>query len=643
MRRGSYVNGESYKIGMLTPYAWTVPGGVNQHIAALAERFTRQGHKVTIVAPSDDRAAVKEARARVRSVLLEERDSVFAAGEPYPRYFFAGGTWRVRYNRAVSVCAAPFDLISNIDVLLEAEELDILHVHEPFVPSLGWTALRHATCPMVATFHANSERFLSYAVSKPVFQRYMDAFDAVIAVSRAARDTVARYMEGDYQIIPNGIDLSRFPPPARRRPGPLRVLYVGTESRRKGLRVLLRALKYVVDDADLFTVDVCGSEKHEQRFAGAVPRAFAGRVRFHGRVPNDEVVALYQDADVFCAPSLGNESFGIVLLEAMSTGTAIVASNIDGYRDVVTHGREGLLVPPDEPRDLAAALRRMLREPQLRQQCAETGLQTAQRYSWDHIAGEVADLYGDVFKRLKRPTKARARARARARAELYADLHIHSYHSPDCTMMPADILARARECGIHVVAITDHNTTAGGLEAAGLADRFGVRVIVGEEVKTVHGEVVGLFLREPVAAGMSLVDTIAAIRAQGGVVYLPHPFDRMHAVADFALLKSLVSEIDIVEVFNSRIAFPGFNERAERFAARYRIAAAAGSDAHVLPGIGTAMTGIDEFGGPGDFVDALAESHIVRRHKSLLYLQSLKLLHSSFEGSGRQSSRAAPK
>ena len=233
---------------MLTPYAWTVPGGVNNHIEALAERFTAQGHRVTIIAPSDDRLAVKAARERVREVLLGERDGLFADDEPYPRHFFAGGTFSVRHNRSVSYLSPPIDLLSNVDVVLENEEFDVLHIHEPFVPSLGWSAMNHAECPIVSTFHANSERFFWYWLGKPILKRVFPVFDGVIAVSPAARDTAARYFAGQFRVIPNGTDLTRFCPPGARRAGPLRVLFVGGDSRRKGLGVLLRALRHLSAD-----------------------------------------------------------------------------------------------------------------------------------------------------------------------------------------------------------------------------------------------------------------------------------------------------------------------------------------------------------------------------------------------------------
>jgi len=621
-----------YKIGMLTPYSWTVPTSVNRHVQALAARFSALGHQVTVIAPSDDKAALREARRRVRAVLLGKAPSVFAQDEPSPRYFFAGGTYPVRHNRSLRVIAAPVDLISNIDVLMESEELDLVHLHEPFAPSLGWTALRHAKCPLVATFHANSERLTQYWLTRPIFEHFFASFDAVIATSQAARDTAARTFPGDYRIVRGGVDLERFRPADGRRPGPPRLLFVGAESRRKGLGVLLRALRYLEDDLPPFTLDVCGADTQEQRFAWVVPPSFAGRVRFRGRLSNDALAELYRDVDVVCAPSAGGESTGAVLLEAMASGAAVVATRVPGYDELVEDGRNGALVAVRRARTLAQALRPLLIESGLRERYAREGLRRVQAYDWDHVAREVGEVYDQVVGRVKR----RSVSRRPRQKELFADLHVHSHHSWDCAAPVADLLARARELGIDVLAICDHNTVAGGLEGRALADRYGVRVIVGEEVKTAEGELIGLFLEETIPAGMSFAETIAAIRAQGGVVYVPHPFDRLHFVPSRAVLRDNIAELDVVEVFNSRLAFPAFNETAERFARRYRIAAAAGSDSHVLPGLGTAVTAMDEFVGAGDFVAALAESRIVRRPKSLLYLGSLKFLQTKVDAIGRR-------
>lgn len=617
----------SQSIGILTPFLWDVPSGVNRQVAALVERLTARGHAVTVIAPSSDRAAVAEARRRVQAVLTGERERVFLDDEPYPRYFFAGATYGVRHSGSMRLIAAPADLMANIDVLLEAESFDVLHLHEPFVPGLGWTTLRHASCPLVATFHANPERMAPFWATLPRLRRLFDSLDAAVASSRVARDTAAASFPGAYRIIPPGVDLERFhPAPADAPAGaPLRLVFAGTESRRKGLGVLMRALRLLEDRAGELTLDVCGHEAQERRYARLVPPAFAGRVRFHGRLAGDDVPELLRACDVLCAPSLGPETAGVALLEAMASGLVVVASRLPGYDEVVTDGRDGVLFPRRDPRALAAAITALLDDPAARRRLAAEGLRSVRRYDWERVTSEVEAVYREVAGR----RRAALPRRRRQQRELFADFHIHSHHSKDCVMPVADILERAREEGLDVVAIADHDSAAGGLEARELADRYGVRVIVGEEVKTSEGEVIGLFLERTIPGGMTFAETVAAIKDQGGIVYVPHPFDRLHTIPSPRVLRANVASIDVVEVFNSRLAFPGFNELAERFAQRYRLPAAAGSDSHVLPGIGTALCGMDDFSGPGDFVEALAESRIVRRPRSLIYLQSLKFIQTN--------------
>ncbi len=628
----------SLKLGILTPFLWTTPSGVNRQVEELVARLTARGHRVTVIAPSADRAAVGEAQRRVQAVLTGERETVFLPGEPYPRFFFAGATYAVRESRSLKLIAAPADLIANIDVLLEAEGFDLLHLNEPFVPGLGWTALRHASCPLVATFHANPEGTAPVLASLPRLRRLFDSLDAAIASSRATRDAAAETFPGAYRVIPPGVDLERYRPGPDGPAGPLRLLFAGVESRRKGLSVLLRALRSLGDRAAELSLDVCGADRQERRYARLVPPAFEGRVRFRGRVPDATMPELYRSCDVLCAPSLYPETAAATLLEGMASGVAPVASRLPGFDEVVQDGVDGLLVPPREPRALAAALRRLLDDPALRRRLAREAQRSARRYDWERVATEVEGVYEEVAARRRQPLPRRRRQQR----ELFADFHVHSHHSKDCVMPVAHILERAREVGLDVVAITDHDSAAGGLEAREIADRYGVRVIVGEEVKTSEGEVIGLFLERTIPAGLTFAETVAAIKEQRGIVYVPHPFDRLHTIPSPQVLRANVASIDVVEVFNSRLAFPGFNELAERFAQRYRLPAAAGSDSHVLPGIGTALCGIDDFIGAGDFVAALAEARIVRRPRSLIYLQSLKFIQTSLGGPSRPPAQEDP-
>ena len=229
----------SHRIGLLTPYPWPAPGAVNDQVEALAERLAARGHQVTVIAPSADRQAARAARQRVQAVLLGERETVFAPDEPSPRFFFAGRTYSPAGRRPRPVLAPPVDLIANIDVLLEADDLDVLHLYEPFGPGVGWAALRHAACPLIATFHSDVERRGRELVPRPRLQRLFDALDAAVASSFAAREAAARVFPGAYRVIPPGIDTTRFGPAAARRPGPVRLLFSAAESRRRGLGVLL--------------------------------------------------------------------------------------------------------------------------------------------------------------------------------------------------------------------------------------------------------------------------------------------------------------------------------------------------------------------------------------------------------------------
>ena len=205
---------------------------------------------------------------------------------------------------------------------------------------------------------------------------------------------------------------------------------------------------------------------------------------------------------------------------------------------------------------------------------------------------------------------------------------MHTDHSPDCATPVEVLLATARDRGLGAIAITDHNEISGALAARQVAEEMGgIKVIVAEEVKTAEqGEVIGLFLEEKIPRGLTMDETIAEIRRQGGLVYVPHPFDRLHSVPDYEHLLQMVEEIDILEVFNPRVALTAFNEEAERFAAKYRIVPGAGSDSHVAQGLGSVMIRVHDFDGPEEFLEAMRDADIVRKHKNLIYVQALKLL-----------------
>src|SRR6202171_3337796 len=213
------------------------------------------------------------------------------------------------------------------------------------------------------------------------------------------------------------------------------------------------------------------------------------------------------------------------------------------------------------------------------------------------------------------------------RSLIDVDLHMHTDHARDCATPVEVLLATARAQGLGAIAVTDHNEISGALEARAQAEEAGVKVIVGEEIKTDgQGEVIGLFIEEKIPRGLSLEETVAEIKRQGGLVYVPHPFDRMHSVPDYEHLLRILDDVDAIEVFNPRVAIGAFNEEAARYAAKYRIVAGAGSDSHVAQGLGSVRVRMRDFDGPAEFLQSLADAEIVTRPSSLLYVQALKFL-----------------
>jgi predicted metal-dependent phosphoesterase TrpH len=260
------------------------------------------------------------------------------------------------------------------------------------------------------------------------------------------------------------------------------------------------------------------------------------------------------------------------------------------------------------------------------------------------VADQLEETYRALVGRRHDPDgQPQIRRRLAKRRQIHVDLHMHTDHSPDCATPVGVLLETARARGLGAIAVTDHNEISGALAAREAAERMnGIEVIVGEEVKTAEqGEVIGLFLEEKIPRGMTMGETIAEIRRQGGLVYVPHPFDRLHSVPDYEHLLDIVGEIDILEVFNPRVALTAFNEEAERFAAKYRIVPGAGSDSHVAQGLGSVMIRVHDFDGPEEFLEAMRDADIVRKKKNLVYVQALKFLQTSGGRGGRGPSRSA--
>ena len=331
------------KIGLVCPYIYPESGGVAQHVRYLYENLRLRGHDVRIITASHG-----PQRASEGDILR------------------IGVGFSMPTNGSVGTLTFSPRYISQVRDLLERERFDVLHLHEPFVPFLSLFLLRESRSVNVATFHAYAGFSPSYELGSRVMRGHAARLHGRIAVSAAARHFIDRFFPGDYKVIPNGVDIPRFAgavPLARWQDGTPNVLFVGRHEPRKGLLDLLKAhriLRRTGYESRLLVVGSGPQEREARRYVAT--RGLKG-VEFLGRVSDAEKAQLFRTADVFASPATGGESFGIVLLEAMAAGAPIVASDIHGYKGVVRRGREGLLVPPHEPRELAIAIGRLLDRP----------------------------------------------------------------------------------------------------------------------------------------------------------------------------------------------------------------------------------------------------------------------------------------
>lgn len=392
------------KIALVTPYDYPYPGGVTEHIMHLDREFRALGHDTRIIA-----ASTEDQDALDTNVI-----KVSGAVSPIP---FSGSTARVTFSPRV---------YRRVKSILKGEKFDIVHVHEPGAPLLSLIVLRHSHAVNVGTFHAYRESNALYEYGRPLAARVFGRLDGRIVVSPAVRSYLERYFPGDYRVIPNGIDFSRFAsseiePISKFNDGRPNILFVGRLEERKGFGHLLRAYPHIkerIPDARLLVVGAFGDEDK----APFVRYARANRLRgihFVGWISRQELPRYYRTASLFCAPSTGFESFGIVLLEAMASGVPIIASDIAGYHHVLTDGAEGLLVKPGDEQAIAMAAVTVLNDGTLAARFAAEGRVTAAKYDWPIIAGRVLSYYGELLKsRAARPVRPSLRRRALKRLSL---------------------------------------------------------------------------------------------------------------------------------------------------------------------------------------------------------------------------------
>jgi len=564
------------RICLVTPFSWSQPNEANDHVAGSAAALRERGHAVTVLAPSGLAAELLAGR---RALASGELGDVVALGRAVP------------VSRKSSL-GVPVGVRANLALALQRGGFDVVHVVDPGLPSLSYLALLETETLTAATFL--SDERLGYPTRRTQREKLLARIDALLAVSPELAATAAERFPGDYSVVPLGVDTRRFAPG---RKG----WRIAVEVRVDALapaRAVLRTLREIPG----WEVDLVRTAPLATR--PAIPLSVRDRVRVRSLVRADARAALLGEAAILVPAAEGSKR---LRLEAMASGCAIAD-------------------PPGvalQPELAAAAVARLVEDEGFRRSEGERSRANAEAQSFEHVAEQLEGIYVSIGAR--RRTGRRGGEPLADRDWVVADLHMHTSHSSDCSIPVEDLLDHAETEGLGAIAITDHNVFAGAIEGAELAKSRNVIVIPGEEVKTDgQGELIGLFLRHEIPRGMSFSDTVAAIREQEGLVYVPHPFDRMHAIPDPATLHRHLPEIDVFEVYNARLLFEGFNDEALRFARKYGLLAGAGSDAHVLPGVGTGALRMRRFNGPEEFMLSLRTAEVLRRPKSLAYLQSLK-------------------
>jgi len=563
------------RICLVTPFAWSQPHDVNEHVAGVAGGLRELGHEVTVVAPSTRAGDLLAGR---RALMRGERADVIAVGPAIP------------VSRR-SQLGVPVGVQANLRQALDQGAFDVVHGFDPGLPSLSYLALRDGDSLAVATF--TSANRLGYPPARSQREKLLARLDALIAPSTAVRDAAEERFPGDYRIISPGVDTRVHRPGTKERTIVVEL--------RPNERIVARGV--LLDLRELSDWQVVLLRTRPLIGRPAIPRDLADRVQLRTLRDGASRAPLFATASIFVPGITGLQR---VSLEAAAAGCAVARP----------HGVES------QPELAAAATARLAEDDEFRAREGAKARAEAEASDFSVVAEELAELYDGL------PTRRRRRAQADPlgdRPLIVVDLHMHTSWSHDCSTDPAELVDHAEAHGLGAIAVTDHNVFGGALEAADYASGRELVVIQGEEVKTdEQGELIGLFLEREIPRGLSFADTIAAIREQGGLVYVPHPFDRLHAIPDPRTLHRHLADIDVFEVYNARLLLEAYNDEALRFARKYNLTMGAGSDAHVLQGVGTGAVRMRAFRDPEEFIVSLRNAEVMRRPKSLAYLQSLK-------------------
>ena len=382
---------------MVTDNYYPYIGGIPDHVHYLSTELRRRGHTVKVLTSSFGGKTVETLRD------VPDEEHVFRVGRGL----------LIPTNKSFARVPTAWRPTHQVKKYFDRNRFDIVHIHGTLGPSLPIVSLRASRTVNVFTFHADFEKSLAYAVLKPLINPYFKMIHGLVAVSKRARDSTRRYFRGDYRIIPNAIDIDFFHPDAKPMPqldnNRPKILFLGRFEPRKGLKYLLMAMPEIVRAVPDVQLVVVGAGLFGYSYKQYLDKGLSDHVHWAGLIPSEERPRYYASCDVYCSPAIGNESFGIVLLESMATGRPVVACNIDGYRQVMgTESNEGLLVEPRDVTGIAGAITSLLKDPDRRARMGKAGRAKARTYSWPRITARVESLYRELLDRYPRPRCGRS-------------------------------------------------------------------------------------------------------------------------------------------------------------------------------------------------------------------------------------------
>jgi glycosyltransferase involved in cell wall biosynthesis len=588
---------ESLTIALVSPHAWPARDDLARHVEAQAEALARRGHRVTVLAPGVGRARLTEGRARLRALARGDRDALAATpGAP-----LAVAVGRALPGAAGRRLAGPFDLSANLEAALGSSPFDVVHLHEPLAPSPALPTLRHAPGVTAATFH-RTEQLAGVAFLRPLVDRALARVDLRMAASEVARRALLELLPGDYLLVMGGVDDGRFAPPEREPEGPPGLVIIARGRERAGVRFALRALRAVDLDA-VGPVTVLGPAEAPWRTRAAIPKALRAAVTAVADEDADARAAAFAKGRIALVAT-PEDAASPVLAEAMASGLAVLAPRGEELEGVMTHGVEGLALPPFSLEAWAEAVAELARDDRRRGELGARAAARAGGRPWDRVAEELEGHYLGALggRRAHRP-------RVPLPERILADLRVRPAPDADPDALVAACIAR----GLGAVAVA----APGGLEPAfrvAAAAPPELTVVVGQEIATDDGVLVGLFLRRAVEDGLPIAEALARIREQGGVVMVPHP--ATGPVPSPEALRRHAQDIDCYQVLAGPPGAAVGGDEAG-LVQRLGLLVTAGSGAERPEDVGAPLARMRPFDGPDGFLEALAGAELTRRRRGL--------------------------